>query len=59
MDEYNTGSSGSTDEFEATAAFESFGKFIGIFLGSFLLGCAMGLATALVSSPSHLLMLLT
>ena len=28
----------------------SIGSFCGIFLGSFLLGCAMGLLTALVSS---------
>lgn len=36
-------------EFEVASLFISLGTFVGIFLGSFLLGCFMGLATALVS----------
>ena len=31
----------------------SIGSFCGIFLGSFLLGCAMGLVTALVSCQHY------
>ena len=35
--------------FEVGRLFASIFKFIGIFFGSFVLGCAMGLLTALVS----------
>ncbi len=37
-------------EFSVGKLFISIAKFIGIFFGSFVLGCAMGLLTALVSS---------
>ncbi len=36
--------------FSVDKLFISIAKFIGIFFGSFVLGCAMGLLTALVSS---------
>ena len=36
-------------KFTVVSLFVSIGSFCGIFLGSFLLGCAMGLLTALVS----------
>ncbi len=51
VDEYSGGGGAeNADEFEISAVFTSMGSFIGIFLGSFILGCAMGLLTALVSS---------
>ncbi len=37
-------------EFTVGSLFISIARFIGIFFGSFVLGCAMGLVTALVSS---------
>ena len=44
VDEYN----GDANNFNAGALFKSIGSFVGIFLGSFILGCVMGILTALV-----------
>ena len=49
--EYNTAEE-EASHFEVVGLFRSIGSFIGIFLGSFLLGCTMALLTALVSSSS-------
>ena len=51
VDEYSTAEGGDS-HFEVAGLFRSIGSFIGIFLGSFLLGCTMALLTALVSSSS-------
>lgn len=45
MDEYTV----EGVRFTVVSLLKSIGSFCGIFLGSFLLGCAMGLLTALVS----------
>ena len=45
VDEY----SGEEASFTALALFRSVLLFVGVFLGSFVLGCVMGLLTALVS----------
>ena len=47
IDEFNEGG-----DFKTVEVLRSVGVFIGVFLGSFILGCAMGILTALVSSPS-------
>ena len=47
MDEYGGGGEGT--EFHWPSIFKSMGSFVGIFLGSFIVGCAVGLLTALVS----------
>ena len=54
VDEYTEGSS-----FEIASLFKSIGTFVGIFLGSFLLGCFMGLATALVGIEETAIPLIT